>query len=196
MSSSPPLVLPALVLLLAAFLSPVHAGAETTPATLDAAAQFRALSAREWAWRQQHKADDEDGLGERAEHLPHVDEVHQHMRTRYWQQVLDELDALDRNALDESTQVDYDVYRQQIVTFLDQQRFRAWEMPFNSDTAFWSNEQSWFQRARQLLHARGLSPLSGAIERNPALFQRTHQQYARRAGAWIQPAAGHAERAR
>jgi len=123
-----------LALWLVAFGWAVDASAET-----DAAAQFRALSEREWAWRQQHKADDEDGLGERAEHLPRVDEASQHARTRYWQQVLAELDAIDIARLDARTRTDYAVYRQQIETFLDQQRFRAWEMPFNSDTAFWSN---------------------------------------------------------
>jgi len=113
----------------------MHVNAES----LDVTARFQALTAREWVWRQQHKADDEDGLGERAEHLPQVDEAHQHERTAYWQQVLEELDALDLSQLDGPTRVDFAVYRNQIVTLLDQQRFRAWEMPFNSDTAFWSN---------------------------------------------------------
>jgi uncharacterized protein (DUF885 family) len=104
-------------------------------------ARFKALYQREWQWRQQQYAgaDSEDATAQPADHLPKVDPATQQARTDYWRQVLSELDAIERGALDASSQVDYDVYRNQIVTLLDQQRYRAWEMPFNSDTAFWTD---------------------------------------------------------
>jgi uncharacterized protein (DUF885 family) len=116
---------------------PAHAAA--TPGA--AAARFKALYLREWKWRQEQSAgaDDEDSQGAPADHLPKVDVATQNQRTAYWQQVLRELDAIDQAQLSAQDQVNYQVYRQQIAVFLDQQRFRAWEMPFNSDTAFWSN---------------------------------------------------------
>lgn len=107
----------------------------------DAAARFKALYQREWTWRQQQfaGADDENGSGEAADHLPKVDPATQQARTAYWQQVMRELDAIPLARLPQSEQVNYQVYRQQVAVLLDQQRFRAWEMPFNSDTAFWSD---------------------------------------------------------
>ncbi|MEE7546235.1 DUF885 family protein, partial [Xanthomonas sp. Kuri4-1] len=84
-------------------------------------------------------ADDEDAQGKPADHLPRVDAATQAQRTAYWRQVLAELDAIAPAQLSAVDQVNYQVYRQQIEVFLDQQRYRAWEMPFNSDTAFWSN---------------------------------------------------------
>ncbi|MFT4198234.1 MAG: DUF885 family protein [Pseudoxanthomonas sp.] len=120
---------------------PVFA-ATTAQAPADAAAaRFKTLYAREWKWREEQFAGggDENGSGEPADHLPKVDEATQQARTAYWQQVMRELAAIDRNALDAGTQVDYDVYRNQIATFLDRQKFHAWEMPFNSDTTFWTD---------------------------------------------------------
>jgi uncharacterized protein (DUF885 family) len=99
------------------------------------------LYEREWKWRQQQfaGADDENGPGAAADHLPKVDPVTQQARTAYWQQVIRELDAIPQDQLPQSELVNYQVYRQQIEVFLDQQHFRAWEMPFNSDTAFWND---------------------------------------------------------
>ncbi|MBB4126125.1 uncharacterized protein (DUF885 family) [Xanthomonas translucens] len=118
---------------------PAQAATAATPG--DAATRFKALYLREWKWRQEQSAgaDDEDSQGAAADHLPKVDLATQNQRTAYWQQVLRELDAIDQAQLSAQDQVNYQVYRQQIAVFLDQQRFRAWEMPFNSDTAFWSN---------------------------------------------------------
>ena len=118
------------------------AGATAGTATAnDAAARFKALYTREWSWRAQQQAggDDENGGGRPADHLPKVDPATQDIRTAYWQQVLKELDTVPQAQLPAVDQVNYQVYRQQIEVLLDQQRYRAWEMPFNSDTAFWTN---------------------------------------------------------
>ncbi|MDR6842104.1 DUF885 domain-containing protein [Pseudoxanthomonas sacheonensis] len=105
------------------------------------AERFKTLYEREWDWRQTQfaGADDEDSEGKTADHLPKVDPATQAERTRYWQDVLRQLDAIPVSALPEQEQVNYQVYRNQIEVLLDQQRFHAWEMPFNSDSAFWTN---------------------------------------------------------
>lgn len=109
-----------------------------------AAARFKALYTREWRWRQAQLsgAVDEDNQAtqeQQADHLPNVDVATQNQRTAYWQQALKELDAIPQVQLSAEDQVSYQVYRQQLVVLLDQQHFRAWEMPFNSDSAFWSD---------------------------------------------------------
>ncbi|MEY2160135.1 MULTISPECIES: DUF885 domain-containing protein [unclassified Rhodanobacter] len=117
------------------------ASATAAPAQDDAAARFKALYEREWHWRQAQfaGADTEDSQGTPADHLPKVDPASQQQRTAYWQQVMAELDAIAPAQLPPAEQVNYLVYRQQIAVLLERQRFRAWEMPFNSDSAFWSN---------------------------------------------------------
>jgi uncharacterized protein (DUF885 family) len=123
------------------------------PAHSDAAARFKALYLREWKWRQEQfaGADDEDSQGTAADHLPKVDLATQNQRTAYWQQVLRELDAIDPAQLSAQDQVNDEVYRQQLQVLLDRQRFHAWEMPFNSDSAFWSDLGF---TARSTLHNR------------------------------------------
>ncbi|KTF36273.1 DUF885 domain-containing protein [Xanthomonas translucens] len=122
-------------------------------ASSDAGARFKALYLRECTWRQQQSAgvDDEDSQGQAADHLPKVDPATQNLRTAYWQQVLRELEAIDPAQLSAQDQVNYQVYRQQLQVLLDQQHFRAWEMPFNSDSAFWSDLGF---TARNTLHSR------------------------------------------
>ncbi|WP_199096269.1 DUF885 family protein [Dyella sp. ASV21] len=107
----------------------------------DTGARFQAIYSKEWAWRQaQFKGeDDEDSQGELTDHLPKVDAATQRMRGDYWANVLKQLDGIRPESLHGDDPVNYAVYRNQIQTLLDNQRYRSWEMPFNSDTAFWTN---------------------------------------------------------
>jgi uncharacterized protein (DUF885 family) len=50
-----------------------------------------------------------------------------------------QLDALHVDALSPEAQVDYAVYHEQIRNFVAEQQFKGWQMPFNSDSAFWSD---------------------------------------------------------
>lgn len=141
----------ALVIALSAALCLAYeCSAEPTAAATDVASaastattteRFRALYRREWQWRQQQQAgaDDESSAADHVDHLPRVDPASQQARSDYWARVLAELDTLDRHALEPATRIDFEVYRNQIVTLLDRQRYRTWEMPFNSDSAFWSD---------------------------------------------------------
>ncbi len=139
----------ALSLLIAASLSGLALPAQAADAAVaatqaSAAARFKALYTREWRWRQAQAsgAVDEDNQAtqeQQSDHLPKVDVATQNLRTAYWQQALTALDAIPQAQLSAEDQVSYQVYRQQLQVLLDQQHFRAWEMPFNSDSAFWSD---------------------------------------------------------
>jgi uncharacterized protein (DUF885 family) len=130
----------ALVLMtVVAFAEPPPAPAGTSAAP--AAARFRALYTREWTWREAEFVgeDDENRSNKPADHLPRVDPATQAMRERYWSDVRRALAEIDPAALDPAERVDYAVYRAQIDVLLAHQRWKTWQMPFNSDTAFWTN---------------------------------------------------------
>jgi uncharacterized protein (DUF885 family) len=108
--------------------------------TADAA--FEALYKKEWTWRQQQFAgdDDEDKAASPDDnHLPAVDETAQKTRLAYWDDVLKQLDALPASELSAENQVNLAVYRPQIQDLAASLRFRTYEMPFNSDSQFWSD---------------------------------------------------------
>src|SRR6185369_14751729 len=56
----------------------------------------------------------------------------------YWSNVLQQLDGIKASALSSAEQINYAVYRTQIQGLVNSQKFREYEMPFNSDSAFWS----------------------------------------------------------
>jgi uncharacterized protein (DUF885 family) len=103
-------------------------------------ATFKALYEREWAWRQAELArsdgPEDDTL---APHLPRVDAASQARRLAYWQDVRKQLDGIREADLSAEQRVNYLVYRDQIDVLVNQQRFREYEKPFNSDSSFWSS---------------------------------------------------------
>ena len=117
------------------------AGLLSVPAWAQTAAdtQFRQLYQKEWNWRT-----GQAGISASGESLPNharlddVDATTQQQRLDYWQKVLEQLAGIDAGKLSPSDQVDYAVYRAQIANLLADQQFKAWQMPFNSDSAFWS----------------------------------------------------------
>ena len=74
-----------------------------------------------------------------TDRLPKVDPAMQEVRLRYWQDVLHKLDDIPRAQLSPEEQINYDVYRPEIENFVADQKFRDYEMPANSDSAFWSD---------------------------------------------------------
>ena len=111
----------------------VHA-AEAAPGDR-AEAAFHALYAREWAWRNGDPSQAPPDNGR----LDSVDAASQQARLAYWRKVMRQLDAIDVKRLDPADQVNYAVYREQIRNFIADQQFKQWQMPFNSDSAFWSD---------------------------------------------------------
>ena len=100
---------------------------------------FHALAAKEWAWRKQtYQFDpaDRDGV---QPHLSDESLGNQGARLAYWTDVLKALTAIRPADLSAGVQEDYGVYRQQIETFVDQLKYRDYEKPLNSDSAFWSD---------------------------------------------------------
>ncbi|WP_300616145.1 DUF885 family protein [Dokdonella sp.] len=104
--------------------------------------RFEALYKQEWSWRQQQFGgyDDEDReSSERDRRLPDVGAAAQKQRLAYWSDVLKQLDAIPEAELSAENQVNLAVYRPQVENLAADIRFRGYEMPFNSDSQFWSN---------------------------------------------------------
>ena len=110
-------------------------------AATNATQTFDDLYTHEWTWRQQQfaGADNEDSKGKAADHLPKVDAATQAMREQYWVDTLTQLNAIPEHQLSAADQVNDEIYKQQIQTLLNDQKFKTWQMPFNSDSAFWSD---------------------------------------------------------
>lgn len=114
-----------------------HAAASvTTPA--DAA--FKAIYTKEWAWRNGQAGILTSGEAQPGEgRLDTVDAASQAKRLAYWNDVLAQLKRIDPASLSGTVRVDYEVYQAQIANLAAAQRFQQWQMPFNSDSAFWSD---------------------------------------------------------
>jgi len=105
----------------------------------NADARLQAIYSDEWKWRKEQFPDNEDAQTRIQDHLPKVDPASQALRLHMWQEVLQKLDAVPRAGLSPAEQLNYDVYHPQIEALIADQKFREYEMPANSDTAFWTN---------------------------------------------------------
>src|SRR5438046_6240417 len=101
--------------------------------------RLRAIYTEEWKWRLEQFHGREGVEKPVADRLPKVDAATQETRLRYWQDVLHKLDDVPRAQLSPEEQINYDVYRPEIENFVADQTFRDYEMPANSDSAFWSD---------------------------------------------------------
>ena len=118
----------------ALLLSPALAAA---PSPADA--RFKALSEREWAWRERQMAGNEDDDAPVSPRLPDESLANQQARLTYWTETLKALDKIPAGSLSAPVRVDYAVYRAQIEALLASQRYRDYEKPLNADSAFWSD---------------------------------------------------------
>ncbi len=80
----------------------------------------------------------ESGELQPADHLPRVDEASQLRREAHLKDVLGRLDAIPVKRLSAAEQVNAQVFRTVLDNALIEARFRTWEMPFNSDSSFWT----------------------------------------------------------
>ena len=109
-------------------------------AAQDSNARFRQIYSAEWAWRTGQAGVSTSGEAQLNNgRLDQVDATSQQQRLDYWQGVLKQLDGIDAAKLSPENQVNYAVYREQIGNFVADQKFKNWQMPFNSDSAFWSD---------------------------------------------------------
>jgi uncharacterized protein (DUF885 family) len=117
----------------------VMASTPSLGAAQSADAQLRAIYTSEWKWRLEQFPDQGDEKKPVPDHLPKVDAATQEMRQHYWEGVLHKLDGIPRPQLSQGEQINYDVYRPEIENFIADQKLRDYEMPANSDSAFWTD---------------------------------------------------------
>src|SRR5215471_16029813 len=101
--------------------------------------RLRTIYTEEWKWRLEQFPGLEGLEKPVADRLPKVGPAAQEMRLHYWQGVLQKLDDVSRARLSPEEQINYDVYRPEIENFVADEKFRDFEMPANSDSAFWSD---------------------------------------------------------
>jgi uncharacterized protein (DUF885 family) len=104
--------------------------------------RFEKVYKAEWAWRQAQfpGLDDEDRSATDADdRLPDVSAPTQVARLKVWQDTLKQLDAIAPAELSAENRINLAVYRPQLENLAAHVRFRDYEMPFNSDTQFWSD---------------------------------------------------------
>ena len=137
--------LAASLLLALAFATPALAAAPAIPPVTAAAsaadARFQAIYEKEWKWRQAQvgQADEDSDSSGDNQQLPDIGAAAQAARLKVWDDVLRQLDAIDPARLSANNQVNLAVYRPQIENLAAAVRLRAYEMPFNSDSSFWSD---------------------------------------------------------
>ena len=153
------------------------AAAQAAPGPADA--RLKALYNSYSAWEAKEFESSEDARGETkpTAHLVRVDAASQLKRAEHLKQVLQQLNAIPANELSAGEQINAAVLRTLLENSIDDARFREWEMPFNSDSSFWT-----YLDAREPLenvgeYERYISRMQG----NPALFRREYRQHARRA---------------
>lgn len=119
---------------------PLHATGTPANADVAADARFKAIYDAEWVWRTGQAGISTSGEPQpNGGRLDQVDAASQQRRLAYWQGVLKRLDGVDVTRLSPANQINYAIYREQIGNFVAGQKFQAWQMPFNSDSAFWSD---------------------------------------------------------
>ena len=124
-----------IVLLGAAATAYTTAAAETK----NPDAQLRAIYTEEWKWRLEQFPGLEGVTKPVPDRLPKVDPETQQMRLHYWENVLHKLDGVPRTQLSPEEQINYDVYRPEIEDLVANEKFRDYEIPANSDSAFWTD---------------------------------------------------------
>ncbi|WP_115514280.1 DUF885 domain-containing protein [Xanthomonas arboricola] len=124
-----------------AVAAPPAAAPATLTAEAPADARFRAIYEKEGAWRQAETGqadEDTDTTGDNTK-LPDVGANAQQARLTVWEGVLKQLDGIDPKQLSPANQINLAIYRPQVENLAAEVRLRLYEMPFNSDSSFWSN---------------------------------------------------------
>ena len=119
------------------------AGAAVAPAAAQrtsADARLKALYDGYAAWEEKEFGSFENSRGERerAGYLPHVDEATQLRRAAHLKELLAQLNAIPIAQLSPDEQVNAAVLRTVLEADIADAQFRTWEMPFNSDSSFWT----------------------------------------------------------
>jgi uncharacterized protein (DUF885 family) len=91
-------------------------------------------------WDAAESAVFEDSRGEiqAADHLPKVDLASQQRRAAHLQELLTKLNAIPEAQLSPGERVNAAVFRTLLENSISDAHFRLWEIPFNSDSSFWT----------------------------------------------------------
>jgi len=156
----------------AAVVAAPPALAAPAPAAAESAADaaFRALYEKEWKWRQAGggEASEDGDAPANATRLPDVGAAAQQARLKVWDQTLAELKKIDPKTLSADNQVNYAIYRDQVFNLAEEVRLRAYEMPFNSDSSFWSNLS--FMARREMKTAQDFRNYIARLDDVPRYF--------------------------
>ena len=119
--------------------------------TSAADARLKALYDGYARWDTQESAyfQDADGDLKASDHLPRVDAASQQKRQAYLENALQQLNAIPEAQLSENEKVNAEVFRTVLENALIELKYRTWEMPFNSDSSFWT----YLDEGRQLRDA-------------------------------------------
>ena len=124
-------------------LLPIAAQAGTSPVANATDKAFVTLYQDEWEWRVQQAPswgeDSDNSKRPPSRQLADVGPQAQAKRLAYLDGVLRKLDGIDAGKLSPANQVNLAVYRPQIEHMAAEIRFRDYQMPFNSDSSFWSD---------------------------------------------------------
>jgi uncharacterized protein (DUF885 family) len=91
-----------------------------------------------WSAKEGGYFEDADGEQKQADYLPHVDAATQERQAAHLQDLLNQLNAIPTAQLSPAEQVNAAVFRTVLENALIEARYRTWEMPFNSDSSFWT----------------------------------------------------------
>jgi uncharacterized protein (DUF885 family) len=120
--------------------APAQAAPARPVAQSSADAQLKALYNGYSSWDAKESGYFEDSRGETksSDYLPKVDPASQERRAAHLQQLLTKLNAIPEAQLSPPERVNAEVFRTVLENGLSEAKFRLWEMPFNSDSSFWT----------------------------------------------------------
>ena len=122
-----------------ALTAPAFAQAPAAAEQNSADARLRALYEAEWQWRMREFGQiKEEGEWTSGGHLPQVDAESHLRRLAYWEKTLAALNEIPFDQLSQEERINAAVFRTNLEHDIADARFREWEMPFDSDSNFWS----------------------------------------------------------
>jgi uncharacterized protein (DUF885 family) len=119
---------------------PVQADPVRPASQNSADASLKALYDGYATWDAKESAVFENSRGEveAADHLPKVDPASQQRRAAHLQELLAKLNAIPEAQLSPGERVNAAVFRTLLENSISDAHFRLWEIPFNSDSSFWT----------------------------------------------------------
>jgi uncharacterized protein (DUF885 family) len=118
----------------------VHAAPVPPAVQSPADARLKALynGYSDWDAKESGYFQDSRGETKPTDYLPKVDPASQERRAAHLQALLTQLQAIPEPQLSPAERVNAEVFRTLLENGISEAKFRTWEMPFNSDSSFWT----------------------------------------------------------